>query len=103
MSASVTLGPHRLPSLLMAAIVLILLMSACASKNPKAPELSGSYKALLERQKAGMSLDENTMKNPPQMSVEEYERLGDTYIRQGNMTMAFAQYDRSLRMDQIGR
>src|SRR5438552_3902120 len=83
MSASLTLGPHRLPSLLMAAaIVLILLMSACASKNPKAPELSGSYKTLRERQKGGMSLDENTMKNPPQTSVEEYERLGDAYIRQ---------------------
>ena len=33
------------------------------------------------------------------MTAEGYERLGDSYLRQGHMEMAFLQYDKALRIN----
>jgi Flp pilus assembly protein TadD len=70
----------------------------CASSNPQ-QALLGEYKKLLEQQKAGMPLEDNTLKKLPEMTAGEYERLGDTYLRQGNINMAYLQYDKALRME----
>jgi Flp pilus assembly protein TadD len=70
----------------------------CASNNsPQA--LFGEYKKLLEQQKAGMPMEDDVTKKLPEMTAAEYERLGDTYLRQGNINMAYLQYDKSLRME----
>ena len=46
----------------------------------------------LQKQKDSMNAEEEITKKIPQMTAEEYERLGDNYIRQGNIGMAFIQY-----------
>jgi tetratricopeptide (TPR) repeat protein len=70
----------------------------CASQNP--PQvLMGEYKKILERQKAGMPMEDDVTKKLPEMTAPELERLGDTYLRQGNLNMAFLQYDKALRME----
>ncbi|HSF32994.1 MAG TPA: tetratricopeptide repeat protein [Candidatus Tectomicrobia bacterium] len=57
------------------------------------------YKKLLEQQKAGMPIDDKALKNLPEMTVADYERLGDSYFQLGNLNMAFIQYDKALRLD----
>jgi Flp pilus assembly protein TadD len=78
--------------------LIILTGGGCASNNsPQA--LFGEYKKLLEQQKAGMPMENDVTKKLPEMTAAEYERLGDTYLRQGNINMAYLQYDKSLRME----
>jgi len=91
-------GTCRLSMILGIVALTINGVLGCASNKP--PTLTpANYKQLLERQKAGIALDEQTVQQPPELSAEEYERLGDSYTRQSNIPMAFVQYDHSLRMD----
>jgi len=86
------------PSVVVLLGLIALAGGGCASSNPQ-QALFGEYKKLLERQKAGMPLEEDAVKKLPEMTAPEYERLGDTYLRQGNVNMAYLQYDKALRMD----
>jgi len=52
----------------------------------------------MERQKA-LAADEGASKENPVMTSEGLERMGDFYVRQGNLPMAFLQYDKALRLD----
>ncbi len=52
----------------------------------------------MERQKA-LAADEGASKENPVMTSEGFERMGDFYVRQGNLPMAFLQYDKALRLD----
>jgi Flp pilus assembly protein TadD len=70
----------------------------CASNN-SSQALTGEYKKMLERQKAGMAFEDDATQKLPAMTAGEYERLGDTYLRQGNINMAYLQYDKALRME----
>ena len=80
---------------------IILAGGGCASNtsNNSPQALFGEYKKLLEQQKAGMPMEDDVTKKLPEMTAAEYERLGDTYLRQGNINMAYLQYDKSLRME----
>jgi tetratricopeptide (TPR) repeat protein len=69
----------------------------CAARNE--PPAVFHYKKLLEQQKAGMPLDDKALKNLPEMTAAEYERLGDSHFQSGNLNMAFIQYDKALRLD----
>jgi Flp pilus assembly protein TadD len=97
-------GNHRDVSVRSWPFVLILLGvialagGGCASSNPQ-QALFGEYKKLLEQQKAGMPLESDAVKKLPDMTAGEYERLGDTYLRQGNINMAYLQYDKALGME----
>jgi Flp pilus assembly protein TadD len=54
----------------------------------------------LQKQKRTAIFDEgDVLKGNPEMSAEEYERLGDNYIRQNNLVMAFMQYNKALSLD----
>jgi Flp pilus assembly protein TadD len=86
------------PSVVVLLGLIALAGGGCASSNPQ-QALFGEYKKLLEKQKAGMPLEEDAVKKLPEMTAPEYERLGDTYLRQGNVNMAYLQYDKALRMD----
>src|SRR5439155_21225940 len=91
-------GSCRLSMILGRVALTIKGVLGCASNTP--PTLTpAKYKQLLARQKAGIALDEQTVQQPPELSAEEYERLGDSYTRQSNIPMAIAQCDHSLRMD----
>jgi len=69
----------------------------CASQT--SPPIAFHYKNILERQKAGMPLAEDHLKNLPDMTAAEHETLGDTHLQQGNMSLAFSQYEKALRLD----
>ena len=80
---------------------LILFMAGCSgSRNSQQDALKGSaYKKIFERQR-GLAAEEQALKENPLMTAEEFERAGDFYFRQGNLHMAFLQYDKALRLDQ---
>lgn len=42
---------------------------------------------------------EKALKTLPEMTVRDYEALGDQYRQQGNVAMAFLQYDKALRLE----
>jgi Flp pilus assembly protein TadD len=72
----------------------------CASRQESQVTLRpAEYRKLLEQQKTGKPVDEALRKELPEMTVGDYEALGDTYLRNGNLTMAFVQYDRALRLE----
>ena len=71
----------------------------CASKNSQQNFLKEvEYRRKLESQKA----DKNPVKLP-EMTAEEYEKLGDQSFIQKNIDLAFVQYNKALRLnpDQI--
>lgn len=69
----------------------------CAARND--PPAAFQYKKLLEQQKVGMPIDDKALNNLPEMTVADYERLGDSHFQLGNLNMAFIQYDKALRLD----
>ncbi len=84
-----------------ACVIAASLVAGCAGKQdaPSVGFTKGAYRAMLERQQRGLPVEAREVRPLPQMTVEDYERLGDHYLRHGNLTMGFAQYDRALRMD----
>ena len=57
------------------------------------------YQSILERQKAGMALEEElTATEAPEFTMEEYEQLGDSHATQGNVILAAMQYEKALEI-----
>jgi Tfp pilus assembly protein PilF len=78
---------------------LILLMAGCSgSRNNQRGNSESAYKKFMERQKA-LAADEQASKENPLMSSEELEKMGDFYVKQRNLPMAFLQYDKAFRLD----
>ena len=75
-----------------------LITTGCAARYPQASIQAGFYKKMMERQKAGMALDPDPLKNLPAMTADDYENLGDNYLRQDNINMAFVQYNKAIEM-----
>ena len=81
---------------------LILIQFGCSKKNPQQDTLK-EYRKMIEKQKAASVKDEDeALKKIPEMTAEGYEKLGDSYVRQGNLDMAFIQYDRALKLNSKG-
>ena len=77
----------------------VLGLLACAGKNAQ-QESFVEYRKMMERQKAlAATQGEEFTKKIPEMKASEYERLGDSYLRQGNADLAFVQYGKALRLD----
>ena len=72
--------------------------SGCAARNSQ-QDMFKEYREKLERQQAALANEEVASKKGPELSAEEYERLGDSYLRQGSMDMAFIQYNKALRLN----
>ena len=70
----------------------------CAAKNSQRQSFK-EYRKMMERQKAVAALAEEPVKKIPEMNANEYERLGDSYLRQGNGDLAFFLYDKAIRLD----
>jgi len=87
------------------AIVLVclwiigILMGGCSFGRSQQQDLLKEYRKKIEMQKAVLAKDEEKQIRAPELGAEEYERLGDLYLTQGNMDLAFLQYDKALRMD----
>jgi len=79
-------------------------LGGCASKQTVSSNIRESeYKRMMElqRQKTAMSLaaEEKIAKNIPDMTAGDLEMLGDNYIKRGNITLAFMQYQKAGQLD----
>jgi tetratricopeptide (TPR) repeat protein len=76
-----------------------LLGGGCASRDGlHTTWRMGEHQKLLEKQKAARSMGEEAPKSLPDMTATEYEIVGDNYLLQNNLPMAFVHYDKALRM-----
>lgn len=81
-------------------VVIGFWLGGCAAwKESQVPFARGSYRLALKGDLLGTAAEEELLRKLGEMTVEDYERLGDYYVRHGNLTMAFLQYDRALRLD----
>ncbi|MGO8944125.1 MAG: tetratricopeptide repeat protein [Syntrophobacteraceae bacterium] len=79
-----------------AVLALIALgVSGCASDNSPATAQTG-YSKPIEQQKR-ISQEPEAPKKLPEMTDDDYERLGDSFVQQGNLEQGFIQYDKLLR------
>ena len=96
-------NPYKKIILLLSILGIILLLWGCAGRKDQREAFNGKeYKKLTqlmkEKQRAATQ-EEDALNKKSDMTAQEYERLGDTYLRQGQREMAFLQYDRALRQD----
>jgi Flp pilus assembly protein TadD len=76
-----------------------MLGGGCATREASRPTMRlGAYHKLLEKQKAGLPIADEALKDLPEMSATEYEMAGDHHFLQNNLPLAFVQYDKALRM-----
>jgi len=82
-------------------VVLIILvnLAGCASTRTQGAVQADEYRRMQEKQKAEMSLEQVITQKLPEMTAEECEHLGDRYLSQGNMDMAFIYYQKALYAD----
>lgn len=90
------------------AVILIISMGlwGCAHPNSASDVYQkGIYEKILEQQRARQSVadaredrEDKILKNLPKMTVEDYERLGDNYLDQGEPDLALVQYNKALGM-----
>jgi tetratricopeptide (TPR) repeat protein len=80
-------------------LVIFMGLSGCASRDSlHTTWRAADHQKLLERQKASLPVGEEARKNLPDMTATEYEMVGDNYLLQNNLPMAFVHYDKALRM-----
>src|SRR4030042_6315636 len=81
---------------------LMIIQLGCAKKSPQQDTLK-EYRKMIERQRAASEREEKeALKKIPEMTAEGHEKLGDSYVRQGNFDMAFIQYGRAGTLDRKG-
>ncbi len=76
-----------------------ILIGGCSFGKSQQQDLLKEYRKKMEMQKAALAKDEEKQIMAPAFGAEEYERLGNQYLAQGNMDLAFVQYDKALRKD----
>ena len=74
---------------------------ACASDGVKEAAKMGEYKKMMDAQKlkSDLAAEEAALKKLPDPTAESYERMGDGYLRQGNLDKAFINYTKGLNLD----
>jgi tetratricopeptide (TPR) repeat protein len=94
---------RKLPGAPVLLITLALFfLSGCGGLKNLLPSSSDKqYQRMLEQQKmkAAASEDPAILDKIPENDPEAFERMGDTYLKQGNIDMAFIQYGKALRID----
>jgi Flp pilus assembly protein TadD len=93
----------RLSRFAISVMIVALLCVGCASGNgSKTVSRESDYQKMLElqKQKQALTMEEQIPKEmPSDPTAESYERMGDSYARQGNAAMAAVQYGKSLKLD----
>ena len=94
--------------ILIEAVILIISMGlwGCAHQNSGSDVYQKeTYKKMREQQRARQSIadmredkENNILKNLPEMTAEDYDRLGDNYLDQGELDLALVQYNKALGM-----
>jgi Flp pilus assembly protein TadD len=87
------------PSVLVFLLITGILMGGCSFAKTEQQDSFKEYRKKLEMQKAVLAKDEEKQITAPELGAEEYERIGNLYLAQGNMDLAFLQYDKALRAD----
>lgn len=83
-------------------VVIGFCLEGCTAwKQSRGPFARGSYQQALKGDQSVAAAEEALLRKLDKMTEEDYERLGDHYVHQGNLTMAFLQYDRALRLDPV--
>lgn len=68
---------------------LIMTQVSCSKKSPQQDTLK-EYRKMMERQRiATLKEEQEFLKKIPEMTPEEFEKLGDSFIKQGNLDMVF--------------
>lgn len=81
-------------------LVGVIGMGGCASTPwPQFTTPEEHYQPILERQKAGLPIEDDPAPAIPQFTREEYEQRGDAQARQGQLVLAAVQYEKALEMD----
>ena len=80
---------------------LVLVSSACSTKEKNAFTVEDEhYQQILERQKAGIEATPHVPVDLTQeMTKEDYEKLGDAHLQQGDLHLAKVQYEKVLNED----
>jgi Flp pilus assembly protein TadD len=80
--------------------ILAVGLSACSVPTSlETPLDSGRYEDILQRQQAGMDIDEEALRELPELTAADYERVGDQYVADGKLGLAFVRYQKSLELD----
>ncbi|HSE58351.1 MAG TPA: hypothetical protein VLA99_06595, partial [Nitrospiraceae bacterium] len=94
-------------SVFLSALILALpptILGGCAGKkDDKNPFDDSIYKEVMERQKSGSPLPEDTPEKTPPLTATDHERLGDQYFSQGNIPMAQVEYGKALESEDASR
>ena len=87
----------RSPIWVLMLIVSMIAGVGCASRDAQPPTLHmGDYRQLLERQNSKPLPTDEPVQNRPDMTAEEYQRIGDRHFQQNELAMAFVHYDKAL-------
>jgi len=77
-------------------LLCMVIWSGCATEaEMKFATQDEHYQKLIEKQKAGIELEE-PLKELPEMTFEEHEQLGDAHLQQGRFAEASFQYSQIL-------
>jgi len=76
-----------------------ILVGGCGFAKSEQQDSFKEYRKKIEIQKAALAKDEEKQSLAPELGADEYERMGNLYLTQGNMDLAFLQYDKALRRD----
>jgi Flp pilus assembly protein TadD len=78
-------------------------ISGCPSSSGTQAQVvkENEYRKLLDqqKQKAEAKEEQELLKKMPEMKAGDYERLGDTYLKNGDFDFAFIQYNRALNLE----
>ncbi len=79
--------------------ITAILIGGCSLGKSSQQSLLKEYRKKLEMKKAALEKEEDKQNAALEMGPGEYERLGDFYLKQGDMDLAFLRYDKAVRMD----
>ncbi len=86
--------------------VVIFCAAGCAGRNKGTPDQT-SYERFFKqnvsdvskKRQGSMEKDSSDLKELPEMTSEERERLGDSHFSKGNLRVAFVHYDKAVRLE----
>ena len=96
-------GRHSIRVASTALLAAFLCISGCAgTKGSQTSANNKQYQRILEQQKRKAEASEEAdlqKKLPPANDPETSEQLGDAYLKQGNLGMAFIEYNKALKVN----
>jgi len=95
---------HLPSSLYLYSLLLIFacfcFLTGCSTDGTKEAVKISEYKKTMDaqKQKSDLAAEEEALKKIPDPTVDSYERMGDGYLKQGNVDKAFITYNKGLNL-----